>query len=112
MRKVKGLILIVGLILSSMLVLPILAVNFVPDDAGMLVCLAMIFILNPIISVLIGIISAKDVKFYWFAPFLIAVFYWLSSTFTFKTAFPIVYSLAYFVICSVTIFLILVFKKK
>ena len=112
MKRLKLLLIMVILILAVMLGLPLLAINFLSADAGMLACLTMFFAINPILSAYIGIISAKDIKFFWFSPLLIAIVFWVCSYFTYDTAFPIIYSVIYFVICSIVMIATYFIKKR
>lgn len=112
MKRFKILLIMVIMILAVMLGLPLLAVNFLKSDAGMLACLTMFFAINPIFSAFIGIVSAKDIKFFWFSPILIAFAFWIFSSFTYDTAFPIVYSVIYFVICVISMTVTYLIKKR
>lgn len=102
MNFAKRIIVILGLIIISMLIIPLIAVNTVKADAGMVVVLLLFFAVYPVISIWIGIISGKDIKHFWFAPILIAILFWVFSSLTYKTAFPVVYSVIYFIVCSIS----------
>ena len=64
------------------LIIPFLATNLIPADGGMAVCMLMFFIAYPILSIVLGIVISKDVKFLWWMP-LVAAF-----------IFPLFFSLA------------------
>ncbi len=102
MNRKKRLLSILILITFTMLIIPLVTVDIVKADAGMLVTLLLFFVVHPIISVVIGILAGKEVKVFWFSPFLVAVSFWLFSSFTYQTAFPVVYSVAYLVICAIS----------
>lgn len=102
MNLSKRFIVIITLIILSMLIIPLITINTVKADAGMLVALLLFFVLYPIISIWVGIISGKDIKSFWFTPILTAVLFWVFSSFAYNTAFPIVYSIIYFVICCIS----------
>jgi len=102
MSKIKRAIIIIAIILSAMLIIPLITVNTVKADAGMLVTMMLFFIVHPIVSIVTGILAGKDIKFFWFTPILVASLFWVFSSFTYVTAFPIVYSAAYFAICTIS----------
>ncbi len=112
MSRVKRLIKIIGIIVVTMLIIPIVAINTVKADAGMLVALMLFFVLNPIVSVAVGIFASRDIKFFWFAPILFAVLFWVFSCFAYEPAFPIVYSVIYFVISSISMLTATLLIKK
>ncbi len=111
MSFVNRIVVILSLIIISMLIVPLIAVNTVKADAGMLVALLLFFAVYPVISILIGIISGKDIKHFWFAPILVAVLFWVFSLLAYKTAFPLVYSVIYFIICSISMLITVAVKK-
>ena len=53
-----------------MLVLPWLAVTFVPGDSGMAVCLLLFFVLDPIYAVCAGGFAGREIKRRWAMPLL------------------------------------------
>lgn len=65
-----------------MLILPWWAASFVKSDAGMAVCLILFFAVNPVYSVIIGIVSGKDVKHLWSLPVISPVLF-LAGTWIF-----------------------------
>lgn len=112
LKYTKRVIAIIMLIITSMLIIPLITVNTVKADAGMLVTLLLFFVLYPIVSVWIGIISGQDIKRFWFTPVLIAGLFWVFSSLTYKTAFPIVYSIIYFIVCSISMLITIFAKRK
>lgn len=102
MSKIKRSIIILAIILTAMLIIPIITVNTVKSDAGMLVTMMLFFVVYPIVSIITGILAGKDIKFFWFTPILVAGLFWAFSSFTYVTAFPIVYSAAYLAICTIS----------
>ena len=101
MNRIKRTIVILAIIVATMLIIPLVAVNTVKADAGMLVAMMLFFLVYPAFSIVIGIIAGKDIKFFWFTPLLIAGLFWAFSSLTYKTAFPIVYSAIYFVVSAI-----------
>lgn len=112
MNKIKRLLLILAIITTAMLIIPIITVNTVKADAGMLVTLLLFFIVHPIVSVAVGILAGRDIKFFWISPILVAVLFWLFSCLAYEPAFPIVYSVAYFVICTVSMLITWLINRK
>ncbi len=98
MSKIKRSIVIIAIIFTAMLIVPLITVNTVKADAGMLVTMMLFFVVHPIVSIATGILDGKDIKFFWFTPILVAGLFWAFSSFTYVTAFPIVYPAAYLVI--------------
>ena len=102
MNRTKRSITILAMIVFFMLILPLITIHTVKADAGMLVTLLLFFVVHPAVSIVVGILAGKDIKFFWPAPVAVAALFWLFSTFTYETAFPIVYSAAYLVIGTIT----------
>ena len=112
MSKIKRAIIIIAIILTAMLIIPFITVNTVKSDAGMLVTMMLFFVVHPIVSIATGILAGKDIKFFWFTPILVAGLFWVFSSFTYETAFPIVYSIAYLVICAISMLTTCLIIKK
>lgn len=102
MSKIKRSIIIIAIILIAMLIIPLITVNTVKADAGMLVTMMLFFLVHPIVSIATGILAGKDIKFFWPTPILVAGLFWAFSSFTYVTAFPIVYSAAHLAICTIS----------
>lgn len=66
------------LIAIVMVLAPLLTVTFA-GSAGMLLCLILFFVLNPIFSVFIGIWSGKNVKKAWYMPLVNAAIFLISA---------------------------------
>ena len=112
MSKIKRSIVIIAIILTAMLIIPLITVNTVKADAGMLFSMLLFFAVNPLVSIATGILAGKDIKFFWFTPILVAGLFWAFSSFTYVTAFPIVYSIAYFVICTISMLITWAVTRK
>lgn len=112
MKIIKKTIYMLLLIFVVMLIVPLIAVNTVKADAGMLVAIALFFVVNPILSLFIGIASGKDIRFFWFMPIVIAILFWIFSSLTFKTAFPIFYSAIYLAISAVAMGIAWLINRK
>lgn len=112
MNRIKRLIVILAILVTAMLIIPLVAVNTVKADAGMLVAMMLFFLVYPAFSIVIGIIAGKDIKFFWFTPLLIAGLFWAFSSLTYKTAFPIVYSAIYFVVSAISMVITWTIAKR
>ena len=112
MTRTKRAIVIITSIIAVVLIIPLITVNTVKADAGMLVTILLFFAVNPVLSVAMGILSGKDIKFFWFTPLLVAGLFWAFSSFTYETAFPIVYSGIYFIICAITMLITWLITKN
>ena len=64
---------------AVMLLLPALAVRFVNADGGMAVCLALLFVVDPLFSVCIGVYAGRDTQKLWSLPIFPAVFFLLGA---------------------------------
>ena len=112
MSRVKRSIIILALIVFFMLILPLITIHTVKADAGMLVTLLLFFVVHPAVSIAVGILAGKDIKFFWPAPVVVAALFWVFSTFTYETAFPIVYSAAYLVISTISMLIVRLVTRK
>lgn len=112
MSKIKRIIIILAIILTAMLIIPLITVNTVKADAGMLVTMMLFFVVHPIVSIVTGVLAGKDIKFFWCTPLLVASLFWAFSSFTYVTAFPIVYSVAYLVICAISMLITWLVTRK
>ena len=112
MSKIKRSTIILAIILIAMLIIPLITVNTVKADTGMLVTMMLFFVVHPIVSIITGILAGKDIKFFWVTPILVAGLFWAFSSFTYVTAFPIIYSLAYLVICTISMLITWLVTRK
>ena len=112
MSKIKRAIIILAIILTAMLIIPLITVNTVKADAGMLITMMLFFVVHPIVSIITGILAGKDIKFFWVTPILVAGLFWAFSSITYVTAFPVVYSAAYLMICTISMLITWLVTKK
>ena len=108
----KRLITIFAALIVSMLLIPLVAVHTVTADAGMAVTLLLFFVVYPVVSAWLGVLAGRDAKRFWYTPVLIAVLFWLFSSLTYETAFPIVYSVIYLVISALSMVITRLWNKK
>lgn len=112
MNRIKRAIVILAIIVITMLIIPLIAVNTVKADAGMLVAMMLFFFVYPAVSIVIGILAGRDIKFFWFSPILIAGLFWAFSSLTYETAFPVVYSAIYLVVSAISMVITWVIAKR
>ena len=112
MNRIKRTIVILAIIIITMLVVPLIAVNTVKADAGMFVAMMLFFLAYPAVSVVIGILAGRDIKFFWFSPILVAGLFWAFSSLTYETAFPIVYSAIYLAVSAVSMLITWAITKR
>ena len=72
---------VISILVSAliMLLFPWCAVTFIKGDGGMAVCFLMFFAINPAASVVIGMISGRNIRASWFLPILSAVLFLLGT---------------------------------
>ena len=112
MNRIKRAIVILAIIIITMLAVPLIAINTVKADAGMFVAMMLFFIAYPAVSIVIGILAGRDIKFFWFSPVLIAGLFWAFSSITYETAFPIVYSVIYLAVSAISMLITWVITKR
>lgn len=81
-----------------------LTVSFIGGNDGLGVTLLLFFVIYPVVSIVFGIISAKEFKKLWFIPVANGVFY-LASVWTFLDLFEpafILYAIVYIAIGLIT----------
>ena len=60
---------------ALLLVLPALAVTFVPPDAGMMALLLLLMAINPLTLIQIGVQAGKNSPAFWLHPLLAVLFF-------------------------------------
>lgn len=75
----KRAIISVAISIVAMFLIPFLAVNFIYASDALGVLLLLMFVLNPIISIVIGIISGSD-KVMWYLPVINAIIFLISES--------------------------------
>ena len=58
---------------------PLIAVKFIPGDAGMAVCFILFFAINPIAAIIVGINSGRDLKSNRFLPLIFSILFILGA---------------------------------
>jgi len=101
------------LIIAIMFMLPFIGVKIVPADAGMAFCFILFYAVNPVFSIVLGILSGGNLKRMWFNPIISSIIFLLSVWALFdirETAF-IIYSLAYLIICTISMLITYTIKR-
>lgn len=112
MNRIKRAVFILTTIVITMLVVPLIAVNTVKADVGMFVAMMLFFLAYPAVSIVIGILAGRDIKFFCFSPILVAGLFWAFSSLTYETAFPIVYSAIYLAVSAISMLITGAITKK
>ncbi|MBQ2696842.1 MAG: hypothetical protein IJF61_06025 [Clostridia bacterium] len=111
MKKVIGSIIITLFVLFLPL---LLAVHFVPADAGMAVCLLFFYVVYPICSVGSGIYAGRNFKTLWYMPAVFALAFLLSVYLVFDTKDPafLIYAGTYFLFSTAAMLVTFLTKRK
>ena len=64
--------------------LPLASVLFVSEDAGMIICLILFYVVNPLFSIGNGIFSGRSARELWSLPGLTAIIFLLSTGLLFE----------------------------
>ena len=65
----------IGTLIVSMLIVPWIAVKLAEPTWGMSICLFMFFVINPVVSIALGIMAGTEIKrLWWIPPFAALVF--------------------------------------
>ena len=108
-------VLLLGMCITAlvMLGLPRLAVTLVPADSGMLVSLLLLFAVNPLYAVLVGLVSAENPKILWLLPLAVAEMFVLGAMLAFERADPSFFLYAgIYLLLGIGFMLLRVFWKK
>lgn len=69
------------IIITTMLIFPLLIVNFMKSLNGVFWFLLLLFAINPIISFSLGVLSGIEIRKLWFIPLMLfilfPIFYWM-----------------------------------
>ena len=99
-------------IIIIMVLLPVIAVFTVRSDMGMAVMIILLFTVNPLFSVMLGIIAGGDFKRMWYIPFLSSVVFLAGVWCIFDTNMDfLVYAVIYFAAGYISAFLTMYVNK-
>ena len=94
----KKLLVIISIIIV-MLLFPLCAIMFVSPDASLIAILLMFYIINPMFSIVIGIVSGLEIKRMWWSSLLLPASFIASGYLILKTGHDcLIYSLVYFIL--------------
>ncbi len=102
MNRLTRAIVIASIVVVTMLIVPIVTTVTVAGEAGMAVTLLLFFVVHPAVSIAIGALAGRDIRFFWPTPLVLAGLFWVFACVTYEPAFPVVYSLSYMGICAVS----------
>lgn len=75
MSSTKKILIAVSTLLVVMLLLPVLAVNFAPADAGLAVAFLLFFVIDPLTVLALGVMAGTELRKLWWIPVVsVAVF--------------------------------------
>ena len=97
-----------------MLLLPWCAVSFVPNDGGMMVSILLLFAVNPISAVCIGIVSGRNPKSSCFQPLLLSILFAIGAWgfLGFIVSDFLLYGAAYLVVGYLALFFTVLLRQK
>ncbi len=81
-----------------MLFLPWCAVTFVKSDGGMAACFLLFFAINPMASIIIGILSGRNIRASWFHPTVLSILFLFGTWILFDVREFIFYGVFYFIL--------------
>ncbi len=73
-----------GIAVLVLLLLPLCAVACVSSDAGMLVCLLLLYAVDPALSVCVGAFSGRHIRAAWFQPAVCAAAFFAGARLIFE----------------------------
>ena len=62
-----------GITLAVMFVLPFAVARLASECAGMVLCMMLFLVINPIYSMILGVVAGRDLKTLWYLPLISAV---------------------------------------
>lgn len=107
-------ILVITITILAVFGIPLGAVLFA-SDAGMAICLLSFYVINPVLSVLNGVFSGKDLKKQWYAHLFVPTLFLITawSLFTVTETIFLVYAAVYLLLGAASTFITsLVIKRR
>ena len=101
------------LTLAAVFCIPLLAVLFA-STAGMAICILSFYIINPVVSVGIGVFAGFDMKKRWYACLLTGVTFVITAWLLFTVSEPlfIIYSVIYIVFSALSMLITSLITRK
>jgi len=63
----------IGITLAVMFILPFVVARLASECAGMALCMMLFLVINPIYSIILGIVAGQNIKMLWNLPLISAV---------------------------------------
>lgn len=63
----------IGITLAVMFILPFAVAKLASECSGMALCMMLFFVINPIYSIILGIVAGRNIKALWNLPLISAV---------------------------------------
>lgn len=104
----------IGITLAVMFILPFTVAKLASECAGMALCMILFLIINPIYSMILGIVAGRDIKTLWNLPLISAVVFLAGAWLFFDIHEPwfIAYAAIYLCIGVVTMLITKYIKRK
>lgn len=81
----------VAVTIGVMFVVPFLVVEFAPECAGMLLCMLLFLVVNPTYFIVLGVLSGRNLKAFWFLPVIASFVFFLGAWLLFDNISDFVY---------------------
>ncbi|MEE0853323.1 MAG: hypothetical protein UIE84_11575 [Christensenellales bacterium] len=87
--------------------LPWIDATLVPNDAGMIAAIVLLFVVNPLYSIAVGMFAGKNIKTSWWFPAITAIFFLVENGYFLKIHEPafLLYCGCYLIIGIVSMFI-------
>ncbi len=96
-----------------MLFLPWCAVTFVKSDGAMAACFLLFCAINPMASIIIGILSGRNIRSFWFQPVVLSILFLFGTWILFNVREFIFYGIFYFILgCAAMLITSLIVRKR
>jgi len=104
----------IGITLAVMFILPFAVAKLASECAGMALCIILFLVINPIYSIILGIVAGRDIKAFWNFPLISAVAFLAGTWLFFDSHEPwfIVYASVYLCIGVVAMLISNYIKRK
>lgn len=104
----------IGITLAVMFILPFAVAKHASECAGMALCMLLFLVINPIYSIILGIVAGRNIKTMWNLPLISAVAFLAGAWLFFDTHEPwfIVYATTYLCIGVVAMLITNYLKSK
>lgn len=104
----------IGITLAVMFILPFVVAKLASECAGMALCMMLFLVINPIYSIILGIVAGRDIRALWNLSFISAVAFLAGTWIFFDIHEPwfMVYTAAYLCIGVVAMLITNCLKRK